>query len=108
MADIGDYRYRIPGGAMPEITAGGLVNFDIYVEALTAEGWELIDGGHFTQQIPGARIEACGTANQAKAMIAEYVTARGLALADRALRALKELLPGGAWPENDVTQPLIL
>jgi hypothetical protein len=108
---VGDYRYRIPGGTgnAPEATAQGFVNFDVYVEIQTdddPETWVLIPGGHFTQPVPGVTLEACSTAAQAKLAIASLILARGLIQADRARRAVIALLPGGVWPESDITQNL--
>ena len=108
----GDYRYRLPGGIgnMPQASATGHVNFDVFVEVCTEddpeEVWELIPGGHFTQPVPGPELEACGTGSQALAVVAGYILEKGLTQADRAQRALIALLPSGQWPVDDITQPL--
>ena len=110
---VGDYRYRLPGGAgnMPKATARGYVNFDVFIDVCVEDDpedvWTVIPGGHFTQPIPGPELEACETSGQALAVLARYILERGLTQADRAQRALVALLPGGEWPTNDITQPLV-
>lgn len=111
---IGDYRFRIPGtdngGGDPEITANGIVKFDVFVETQVEENpdtWQLIDGGHFTQPVPGQVLENAASANDALSRIGEMIADRGLAQSDRARRALMALLPNGIWPANDVSRTLV-
>lgn len=108
---IGDYRYRIPGGAgnEPDIALNGQIHFDIFIERCVDEDvWEPIQLGHLTVPIPGVQLEACETAGQALALIEEFIVQYGLAQAHRARRALLDLLPSGTWPEDDVVRVIEL
>ena len=112
MAEIGDYRYRIPGNTMPDVTAQNMVNFDVFVEVCTendsGDVWELVQNGHFTQPVPCVSLEACANEGDAWMVIGNLVKARGLAQSDHALRSLLELLSNGIWPETDVINTLTL
>jgi len=109
---IGDYRYRIPGGANePEVTMRGMVKFDIWVEVQTEENpdtWALVDGGHFTELIPGAALEQAQNSGQVLAYIEQQIAAKGLVQSDRAKRALYALLPNGIWPVDDIIRSITL
>lgn len=112
MADIGDYRYRVPGGANnePRINLNGVVLFDVFIERMVdddpEEVWEQIDMGHLSIGLPGASLEQCNNAQEAKDLLAQQILDKGLAQAHRARQAMVALLPGGEWPENDITQIL--
>ena len=111
---IGDYRYRIPGGSggEPQVAIDGMVRFNVFIEVCTEdtpeEVWSQIPLGHLTVPIAGTVLEACTDANQALQCIEEYIKTRGMAQSHRARRAVLDLLPGGTWPENDVTRPISL
>lgn len=105
----GDFRFRIPGGEgnEPEIALAGVVHFDVWIERSLGsdpEVWVLIPMGHLTVPISGAQLEQCSTSAEALALIEQEIVDKGLAQAYRARQALIALLPGGTWPEGDVTR----
>lgn len=109
---VDDYRYRIPGGQgnEPEIALNGYVHFDVFVERCTAVDpdvvWEQIQLGHLTVPVHCASLEGCTSAGEAKQLIADMILERGITQAHQARQALIALLPGGTWPEDDITHPI--
>jgi len=104
---VGDYRFRLPGGKFPKVNMNGMVKFEVFVEVQIEEGpevWQQVEGGHFDVLISGAALVQASTAIQVLNHIEGVIKDRGIAQSDRARRALYALLPGGAWPEDDIVR----
>ena len=108
----GDYRWRIPSA--PEISVGGDLHFDLFVEVEGAGAtFTQVSQGHFTLVMPFStfdEITSTGTSAAKKAAVLKWikdqVTAKGLKQADLSAKALNALLPGGVWPASGITGPI--
>lgn len=113
---IGDYQWQIDNA--PIRSGHGDLVFDIQVQVCTAITptilWQTVGQDHYSYLLSAVDFNALiatGTTAQKIAAVKDRITndikAKGLVEADKAYRALNALLPGGAWPVNGVSSPIV-